>query len=72
MGDVGDYWRAAKEDKAFFESHGHWPGQKVCKACGIAYHPNGKDRHAKCRHCAQAWSQGYELVGRWGEDNGRT
>ena len=62
MGDIGDYWNEAKEDRRFFESHGHWPGQRLCR-CGKAFTPL-KKQHDKCRDCAQAWSQGFVLVKR--------
>ena len=61
MGDVGDHWREAREDRRYFDEHGHWPGQKLCRLCGSPFTPKEK-KHDKCRHCAQAWSQGYVLV----------
>lgn len=67
MGDIGDYWREAREDRQYYDNHGHWPGQKLCKLCGKAFRPAQKG-HDKCRHCAQAWSQGYVLVGKGVQD----
>jgi hypothetical protein len=61
MGDVGDYWRDAREDRRYFDLHGCWPGQKLCKLCGIAFTPM-KRTHDKCRHCSQAWEYGYLLM----------
>lgn len=54
MGDVGDHWREAREDRRFFNEHGHWPGQKICKNpdCKRPFWPRA-DWHRVCGKCAK-------------------